>query len=519
MGKPLRGSYKMSKNIIVTSQGANLQIYYNLINRINKNGKLGFLTSFYRNFKEFQETEKNLDSVFFIKEWEIFEKSKLNVKVKSFTKLNNDFPPGILWGSILSDRRLIYGKKSKYIEDYDVRFSDNQLYNLIHTFLDEFEIFFKKIKPDVLIGSVPVTFGEVLAIEYCKNKNIPTLQLHSSRIENYFALHDKILGTSKHFLKIKKENNFSLKEKIKAKKILKDIRSNGVVYEGVNLKTKTNVNINLFSILRDLLYSIKHECKKYFDINSRNDNHDPGFLKFWYYKNFVQPFRFYTNQSFLKKNRRIIDFKRFSKDFEFCFYPLHTEPEVSIQVLGRPYHKNQIELLRNIGASLPFGMKLLVKEHPRSIGLRSKSFYKKLLEIPNLFFIDPQVDSLSIVKKSSFVAIISSTIGLESLIIGKPILVLGYPKYAELFEKGLIRCYNLFELPIKIIETLKLKKINEEEILSSLGALIKGSVPVNFYSKILKKADRYSVKSSLTNSEELKNLEKYFLYRINEVVK
>ena len=90
-------------------------------------------------------------------------------------------------------------KKSKYIEDYDVRFSDNQLYNLIHTFLDEFEIFFKKIKPDVLIGSVLVTFGEVLAIEYCKNKNIPTLQLHSSRIENYFALHDKILGTSKTF--------------------------------------------------------------------------------------------------------------------------------------------------------------------------------------------------------------------------------------------------------------------------------------------------------------------------------
>ena len=98
MGKPLRGSYKMSKNIIVTSQGANLQIYYNLINRINKNGKLGFLTSFYRNFKEFQETEKNLDSVFFIKEWEIFEKSKLNVKVKSFTKLNNDFPPWNIMG-------------------------------------------------------------------------------------------------------------------------------------------------------------------------------------------------------------------------------------------------------------------------------------------------------------------------------------------------------------------------------------------------------------------------------------
>ena len=77
------------------------------------------------------------------------------------------------------------------------------------------------------------------------------------------------------------------------------------------------------------------------------------------------------------------------------------------------------------------------------------------------------IDSLRIVKRSEFVAVISSTIGLESLIIGKPILVLGYPKYAELFEKGIVRCYNLFELPLKIIEILNLK-IDEDEIISSL---------------------------------------------------
>ena len=96
-----------------------------------------------------------------------------------------------------------------------------------------------------------------------------------------------------------------------------------------------------------------------------------------------------------------------------------------------------------------------------------------------MFFIDPFY-SLRIVKRSEFVAVISSTIGLESLIIGKPILVLGYPKYAELFEKGIVRCYNLFELPLKIIEILNLEKIDEDEIISSLGALIKGSVRVNF---------------------------------------
>ena len=85
-------------------------------------------------------------------------------------------------------------------------------------------LFFKKINPDVLIGSVPVTFGEYLAIEYCKKMNVPSLQLQKSRIENYFALHDKMLGTSNHFLKIKKQNSFSNATKLKAKKIMMEIR-------------------------------------------------------------------------------------------------------------------------------------------------------------------------------------------------------------------------------------------------------------------------------------------------------
>ena len=95
-------------------------------------------------------------------------------------------------------------------------------------------------------------------------------------------------------------------------------------------------------------------------------------------------------------------------------------------------------------------MKLLVKEHPRSIGMRSKQFYERLLEIPNLYFIDSNVNSSEVVRKSKFISVISSTIGLEAIIMKKPVLVLGFPKYGDIFEGGIIRCYNLFELPQKI---------------------------------------------------------------------
>ena len=150
---------------------------------------------------------------------------------------------------------------------------------------------------------------------------------------------------------------------------------------------------------------------------------------------------------------------------EIFVFPLHTEPEVSIQILGRPYHKDQIELLRNLAASLPFGMRLLVKEHPRSVGMRSQSFYEKLKQIPNLFFIDQNVNSMKIVKKSKFTAVISSTIGLEAIILGKPVLVLGFPKYGDLFENGIVRCYNLFSLAADIKDVLEKKSITKKILL------------------------------------------------------
>ena len=222
-----------------------------------------------------------------------------------------------------------------------------------------------------------------MAIKYCEVMKIPTLQFHSSRLSNYFSLHDKTIGSSSHFLKLKQKGIFSSKTKSEAKKIIKDIRSSGVIYEGVTIKNKEKFQFNL---LKNLLYSIKGEYLKFIDPISRYDHHDPGFISYWFAKNFLQPLRSFKNKRILIKSKRFLSYQNLSGIGDFCFFPLHTEPEVSIQILGRPYHKDQIELLRNLAASLPFGMRLLVKEHPRSVGMRSQSFYEKLKQIPNLFF-------------------------------------------------------------------------------------------------------------------------------------
>ena len=80
--------------------------------------------------------------------------------------------------------------------------------------------------------------------------------------------------------------------------------------------------------------------------------------------NIVQNIRKKQCLSYLQNSKRIKNLNDLKKIKSFAFYPLHSEPEVAIQVLAHPYHKNQIELVRNIAASLPFGMPLIIKEHP-----------------------------------------------------------------------------------------------------------------------------------------------------------
>ena len=121
---------------------------------------------------------------------------------------------------------------------------------------------------------------------------------------------------------------------------------------------------------------------------------------------------------------------------------------------------------------------------------------------------------MKIVKKSKFTAVISSTIGLEAIILGKPVLVLGFPKYGDLFENGIVRCYNLFSLAADIKDVLEKKSITKKDIISSICSIIDGSVAVNFYSKILKKKNRFSKENKLSDEEELEKLIKYFNLRI-----
>ena len=91
-------------------------------------------------------------------------------------------------------------------------------------------------------------------------------------------------------------------------------------------------------------------------------------------------------------------------------------------------------------------MILVVKEHPRSAGVRPLSYYKKLLEIPNVVLVEPSASSHELVRKANLVTVITGNIGLEAAVLGKPVIVFGETDYLALPDIMVKKCHDLYEL-------------------------------------------------------------------------
>lgn len=130
-----------------------------------------------------------------------------------------------------------------------------------------------------------------------------------------------------------------------------------------------------------------------------------------------------------KKYREIFINRNFDRKIEdkepFVYFPLHIDQE-RVLLVGAPFYTNQIEVIKNIVQSLPVGCKLIVKEHPDMVtrGWRPTSYYKQIMNFPNVHLIHWSVSPEEILKKCSLVITIAGTASLEAAFHGKPSIIL-----------------------------------------------------------------------------------------------
>lgn len=302
-----------------------------------------------------------------------------------------------------------------------------------------------------------------------------------------------------------------------ARKYLVSVQESGVKYEGAILNKKYIEPLNVIKFLIKGAYA---EIKRKFNVVYRRDNHLENYFLLQLYEKVINPITYYIQHKVFRN--KTLNYKELDQHGPFVFYPLHFEPEVSIQVTGRPY-QNQIELIRNIALNLPAGMKVLVKEHPRSKGFRSMSYYRKLLEMPNVRMVDISIPTNIVVKHASLVSVISGSTGLEAAIIGRPVLTFGLPPYNVLPSSMVRHVKDLNRLGWEIKDLLKSYLKDEKKLERYISAFIKGSAPVDLYTVLLSKSGRLKVRDNQvteidSETEEYKVLSNYFNKRIQEVL-
>lgn len=111
-------------------------------------------------------------------------------------------------------------------------------------------------------------------------------------------------------------------------------------------------------------------------------------------------------------------------------FPLQVQPEASTSAQA-PYHSDLLWTVTAVATALPFPARLLVKEHPSSVGERPRGFYRRLAGIPNVIVVDTGASNQDLIRRVDGVITLTSTLGFEAAFAGKPVFLLGEVFYAH----------------------------------------------------------------------------------------
>ena len=380
--------------------------------------------------------------------------SKINdtVDLKYLTSFEKKYAINI-W-SIAYSERLFYQFNNYY------KFNRHQILSIFEQVSKFFENVLDEIKPDYLVMHHTTDHQTQLLHTLCKARGIQILSLGGTRfgyramISEDWDVLDVSYDDEEHF----PDNAVkSFEELIERTKKYPE-----------QIKKKSKEPSQKFSTSSRLKAAFKFFISIY-NSNYRNYYCYFGRSPFNIIKNegLVTLKKFYR-ESFLNKNC----LRSLGHD-PFIYFPLHFEPERVVSIAA-PFYTNQIEVITHIAKSLPLEYKLYVKEHPRQAftGWKTVSYYKKILELPNVYLIHPSTSYEELLKKCSLLVTINGTAGTEAVFYQKPVIVFADAIYSKL--SSVFRVRNIEELP-SIIRTALQTKVDLKEVNKLLNFIEKQS--------------------------------------------
>ncbi len=477
-------------------------------------------STYYRKFLQIQpDFEKEYPARIY--EWDILATAANRKPDKSFLLAKEKEFGEPLWNAVVADRRLFLGPAGAYRDDRGTAYSHNKLMAIVETGIRELEALIDSFKPDIIVSFICVTIGEYLAARIAWSRAIPFMNLRPTRIRNYFFGGEDVTEPSENLEREYRnllQNGMPPDLAAKVDDYLSFTREKHGLYEGV-LPTKDVKGIKLSKTGKKNSYFGKaidawRMAREYSSGSYRYDNHYQGFFAPTWFKWVERPARL----------------KRVKKEFaagyirekdldavDYVFYPLHKEPEVTLLVYGRSFI-NQVEVIQRIARNLPVGMKLLVKEHPAGQGYHPIEFYREILDMPNIKLVSPDIQGRTVVQKARMIAIVCGSVGLEGLILKKPVLAFGRAPF-EFLPDGMIRSVgSLDSLDHDIRDLLEQAEYDEDAMRAYVGAIMELSVPIDFYSRLLGRSNVYQASDGAdpeqVRGEHIARLAKYINERL-----
>lgn len=337
-----------------------------------------------------------------------------------------------LWKTVLNER--FFYKHNRFY-----KFNKQEILSFLEQELKFFESVLDEIKPDYLLTYDPPFHHQKLLLDICRMRNIQVLSICGTGIENKIIL---AADGSTFDLDPKLINQNSCKPE-------KSEQTQKKSYDLVVKKYLQNREIGIFdklTALKDYLSDFDSELTNsnfmYYGKNKFNVVKDSLNFELKRRKNF----------KFLQKNSTLNpDLKK-----SFIYFPMNVDEEMNILHYA-PFYTNQLEVIRYVAKSIPINYVLYVKEHIASKlrGWQDPSYYKEILEIPNVVLVNPLFDNNILLKNSKLLTAIRGTTPLKAIKYGKASVIFGNQSFEIL--PSIFKVRSLDSLPDLILKALNHK--------------------------------------------------------------
>ncbi len=162
---------------------------------------------------------------------------------------------------------------------------------------------------------------------------------------------------------------------------------------------------------------------------------------------------------------------------EVVFYPLHQEPEATLNYMST-FYSNQVATIENILKCLTPGQVLVVKEHPVDKGALLRGKFRRIRkENSSLYCLPAEVHGRLVLARASRVVTLTSTVGWEAAILGKPVYVLGQIFYDHCDR--VVRAGHWEELRGLLRGPAQASRDDRASLIDFVARMVAGSYPGN----------------------------------------